>query len=189
MRPPVALLVDTRITPDALTMLRLATGLAAALCFAHAGVLLEVGAGLFLLSALLDRADGELARQSRRFSRFGPRFDLVSDCVATMAIFAGLGIGVRSMLPLPSEWQPIAGPLLGLSAAVSVGLTFTELSRSPPTGRVSRPFDPDDMMLLVPPVIWCGGAGWILLASGLLTPLALLCVMTGRLRAWRHTGH
>ncbi len=35
-----------------------------------------------------------------------------------------------------------------------------------------RLFDPDDALLLVPVVVWCGGASWILLANGVLTPVA-----------------
>ena len=34
----------------------------------------------------------------------------------------------------------------------------------------------DDALLLVPVVVWCGGAAWILLASGVLTPIAALLV-------------
>lgn len=148
---------------------------------------MAIGAGLFLLSALLDRADGELARQTRRFSRFGFRFDLVSDCIATSMIFIGLGFGAASALPLDLAQQPLAGPLLGLSGAVSTVLTFGQLSIEPPsTGRrprapVIRNFDPDDAMLLVPIGIWCGGSGWILLACGVLTPLAAIGVGLSRL--------
>ena len=180
MRPPVGLLVGTPVTPDLLTTLRLVTGMAAAVCFACGGTLLHVGAALFLVSALLDRADGELARQSHRFSRLGPRFDLVSDCVSTMAMFIGLGIGVASLLPLPPAWCPLAGPVLGVAAAISVALIFAELNQSPSVGPERRPFDPDDVMLALPLVIWCGGAGWVLLASGLVTPLALLGVLLVR---------
>lgn len=173
LRPMVGHLVGRPITPDALTTLRLATGLAAASCFAHGPGALAVGAGLFLVSTLLDRADGELARQSGRFSRIGPNYDLVADCVSTMAIFVGLAIGGA------------AGPRLGLgiglalgaAAALSTVILFVLLGRqTPPAGAISRRFDPDDAMLLVPVAIWCGGAFWVLLASGVLTPLAVILV-------------
>lgn len=151
---------------------------------------MAIGAGLFLLSALLDRADGELARQTRRFSRFGFRFDLVSDCIATALIFIGLGFGAASSLPLGLGAQPLAGPILGLSGAVSTILTFGQLAREPPRGGQSRApvirnFDPDDAMLLVPIAIWCGEAGWILLACGVLTPLAAVGVALSRLAQQR----
>lgn len=177
----------TPVTPDALTLLRLATGLAAAVCATQAGAPMMVGAGLFLLYALLDRADGELARQSRRFSQFGFRFDLISDCIATSLIFIGLGFGAASALPLDLGLQPLAGPVLGLSGAVSTVLTFGQLAMDPPhagtrqRSPVIRNFDPDDAMLVVPVAIWCGGSGWILLACGVLTPLAAIGVGLSRL--------
>ena len=177
LRRPVGMLVHTRITPDMLTALRLLTALLAAVCFIHAGRLMAAGAGWFLLSALLDRADGELARQSRRFSRIGRHFDFAADCLAAMSIFLGLGIGVGSSLPV----LPRAHLELGLSGALSVAAIFLlvyalEAPTEPAAGRASRPFDPDDVMLLLPLVIWCGGAGWIVLASGTVTPLVAIGV-------------
>ncbi len=129
---------------------RLLTALLAALCFLHTGRLMAAGAGLFLLSALPDRADGELARRSRRFSRIGRHLDLAADCIAAMSIFIGLGIGIGSGLPL----LPRAYLGLGLSGAFSVAA----------------------ILLLLPPVMWCGGAGWIVLASGIVTPLVALVI-------------
>lgn len=180
LRPSIGLLAGTRVSPDSLTALRLLTGLGAALCLATGSAwAMGTGAGLFLLSTLLDRADGELARQSGQFSRIGPGFDLASDCIATMAIFIGLGIGAASVLPLAVELQPAAGLLLGLSGAVSTVVLFVQLNAGDEAAgqdEISRRFDPDDMMLLVPLAIWCGGAGWILIACGVLTPLAAIFV-------------
>lgn len=186
VRPLIRPLAGSRITPDTLTGARLATGLAAAACFAGGGPLMAPGAALFLVSTLLDRADGELARQSRRSSRIGARFDLVSDCLSTMAVFLGLGIGAAASLPLDPSLQPWIGPVLGLSGAVFTVVLFAQLHLLPHAsgdgaGRPARRFDPDDAMLLVPIVVWCGGASWILLAAGVLTPLAALLVTAIRL--------
>ena len=169
-------------------MLRLATGLGAAGCLAAGPRRMAAGAGLFLVSTLLDRADGELARQAARFSRIGPRFDRVSDCLSTMALFVGLGIGAAAGLPVDRALQPRAGLLLGVLAAASTAAIFIQLDRLPPRLGGSgegvmprRPFDPDDVMLVVPLAIWCGGASWILLAGGTLTPLAMILVTVMRL--------
>ncbi len=187
LRPLVGRLVRMPISPDGLTGLRLLTGLCAASCFACGTGCLSAGAGLFLLSMLLDRADGELARQSGRFSRFGGRFDLLTDCASTMAAFIGLGVGLA-----PGWRTPGIGYALGLLAAASTAFIFLRLNM-PRTGVGAgggrplpcRPFDPDDAMLLVPLAIWCGGGSWILLASGVLTPIAALLVAATELAARR----
>ncbi len=137
---------------------------------------------------LLDRADGELARRSGRFSRFGGRLDLLSDCVSTMAAFVGLGIGLA-----PGWRTPGIGYAMGLLAAVSTAFIFVRLNM--PKASIGaggerplpcRPFDPDDAMLLVPVAIWCGGASWILLASRILTPIAALLAAAAGLAHRRH---
>ena len=114
VRPVVRAIAPTRITPNHLTTARLITGLAAALGFAQGGwVWPDLAAGVMLVSLLLDRADGELARQTGRTSRKGYRYDLICDCVATAAGFIGLGVGVREV------FGPVA-ILLGIIAALSV---------------------------------------------------------------------
>ena len=52
-------------------------------------------AASFLLSFFLDRADGELARQSGKSSPWGHRYDLVTDALSNILIFLGIGIGLR----------------------------------------------------------------------------------------------
>jgi phosphatidylglycerophosphate synthase len=189
LRPAVGRLAATSVTPDSLTALRLSTGLGAAFCFACGSGYLAAGAGLFLVSMLLDRADGELARQSGRFSRIGGRFDLVSDCLATMAAFVGLGIGAA-----PDWMAPGTGYALGIVAAMSTAALFAQLNMLPPAEGIaggparSRRFDPDDVMLVVPIAIWCGAAPWILLASGILTPIAAVLVGGLRVTARKRTA-
>ncbi len=182
LRPAVTVLAGLGVSPDLVTGLRLATGLGAAACFAVGPGLETAGAGVFLLSMLLDRADGELARQRQRFSRFGPIFDLASDCISTMAAFVGLGLGAAP----PFSAGPRAGLLLGLAAAAAVAVVFMQLgSAGGRAGPRARPFDPDDLMLVVPLAVWCGGAGWILLLAGLLAPVAAILVAVANLQSRR----
>jgi archaetidylinositol phosphate synthase len=177
VRPAVRRLARTRITPDHLTALRFATALAAAAAFACGGGWVAVGAGVFTLSALLDRADGELARQTRRFSRHGHRYDLVADCAAGVMAFIGLGVGA------------IGGPLgpaalaLGLAAAAGVTALFWQVNvqragglprYTAGNGRVLA--DPDDAMLAVPLLLWCVGSEPVLLVAGTITPVLALCM-------------
>ncbi|TLU73278.1 CDP-alcohol phosphatidyltransferase family protein [Lichenicoccus roseus] len=170
--PLVVRLASTPITPDHVTSVRLATALAAAVAVAYGGPWLDVGAALLLVSCILDRLDGALARHTRRFSVMGSRYDLVSDCFSTMATFIGLGIGTRAAL------VPSLSPLLGLSGALGVITLFWRLnvSRPDPDPGRRRPFDPDDAMLLLPLAIWCGWSDIVLLLVGTCTPLAAAVV-------------
>ncbi|MBE7210743.1 MAG: CDP-alcohol phosphatidyltransferase family protein [Gluconacetobacter diazotrophicus] len=179
LRPVLRPLAGTRITPDMLTACRLLTGIAAAAAIAS-GVRAwqDVGGAIFILSMLLDRADGELARQTGRFSRFGGRFDLVSDCSATALAFAALGLGFRpGWLPV---WQ---AAILGLAGAAGIVALFARLHVMPPTlGGLGpgpmprRPFDPDDSLLMLPVMIWCGAGQVMLFLTAFGTPLAALLV-------------
>jgi archaetidylinositol phosphate synthase len=75
--------------------MRLATGLAASIFFAQGTYDWRALGGIVLLfSMLLDRADGELARQTGQTSLTGHRYDLAADGIASIATFVGLGIGL-----------------------------------------------------------------------------------------------
>ena len=96
VRAPVRRLAKTPVTPNQITTLRLVTGLGAAAAFAlGSDPFRHLGAGVFVLSVLLDRADGELARMSGKTSRAGHVYDLFADAVCNAVIFFGLGVGLR----------------------------------------------------------------------------------------------
>ena len=173
IRPSIRLLAKTPVTPDHLTLLRFASGVAAAVLFATGRT--DIGGAVFLVSALLDRADGELARQTGRFSEHGHRYDLLADWSAGAMAFIGLGLGARGG-PLGA-----LAPVLGLLAAVGVSVLFWGINtlemRSLPrfSGRAGRVLvDPDDAMFAIPPLLWCFGAAAVLLPAGTLAPLLAL---------------
>lgn len=171
VRPAVRLIAPTRVTPNHITTLRLATGVAAALALAGGGAWPAIGAGIFLLSMLLDRADGELARQTGQSSIAGHRYDLASDCFSNVIAFIGIGIGQADALGL-------LGPLLGVAAGGAVGTLFWQLHilrigtlrgyRLAPGILV----DPDDLLVFVPVLIWIGATMPMLFAAAIITPAA-----------------
>ena len=183
IRPAVRMLAKTGIMPDHLTALRFATALGAASLFALGSRgWVDVGAGLFLISALLDRADGELARQTRRFSQHGYRYDLLSDCAAGVLSFVGLGFGAMGG-PL-GPWALVFGVAAGLGVTILFWQIDLRGERKLPgiAGAGGRAvIDPDDAMLLVPPLLWCFGADAVLWPAGTLTPALALWIL---LRAW-----
>lgn len=178
-------LVKTPVTPNQITSLRLIGGIAAAAAFAapsqmaspaaEATPWLGIGAGLFLFSMILDRADGELARLSGRSSPWGHKYDLVSDAFCNALAFVGLGIGM-TVGPLGS-WAALLGLVAGLAVALILWLIFRlESQGGERAGEVggTAGFDPDDGMLAVPVLVWLGLAQWLLLAAAIGAPLFAL---------------
>lgn len=114
-------LVDTAVTPNHLTTLRLLIGLAGALCLAQGGFgWINAGALLIVLSNFVDHTDGELARISGKSSKIGHFYDLAADALVTVALFASMGVGI-----VAAGGQMAAPPvLLGAVAGAAVALIF-----------------------------------------------------------------
>ena len=178
-------LLGSRVTPNHLTTLRLFTGVAACLLFSlgtRAGM--WWGGGLWLLSAFLDRADGELARIGNMMTPGGHRYDYYSDSIVNSVFFVSIGIGLRhSWL---GSWSIPLGLVSG--AAVFLGGLFAEwLERRSPPGTQAYSgkwgFDLDDALYLMGPLAWFGWLSPILVGASvgatammLITGLRLLRV-------------
>src|SRR5260221_2321432 len=94
--PIVRPLIHTPLTPNHLTALRLLTTIAPTLLLpGGASFWSDIAGAIFLLSFLLDRADGELARRSGRTSPGGHRFDLYADYSANILVFLDMGVGMQ----------------------------------------------------------------------------------------------
>lgn len=112
-------LLGTPVTPNHLTTLRLAIGLAGAyyLLFGQFW-LCSLGALLIALSNFVDHTDGELARISGQSSKIGHFYDLACDTLVTVLLFLGIGfyVGVHHpALPVPAQWlDGIAGIAVAL---------------------------------------------------------------------------
>ncbi|SDB60662.1 CDP-alcohol phosphatidyltransferase family protein [Belnapia rosea] len=182
VRPAVRVIAPTGVTPNHVTTLRLVTGTAAAVAFAMGGVLWPaIGGGIFVLSMLLDRADGELARQTGQSSPGGYWYDIISDCASNVMAMIGIGIGLHDVLGV---W----GPVLGIVAGAGIGALFWQLfglSLAQPRGWEFSPgliLDPDDALILVPIFVWTGTAVPMIIVAAVVTPLAALWL---GLQGWR----
>jgi phosphatidylglycerophosphate synthase len=152
-------LVNTPVTPNHLTGIRLVIGLAACVCFAmgeRSWVVL--GGWLWLFSAFLDRADGELARATGKTTPWGHRFDMICDTSVTSLFFLGAGIGLRESWL--GDWAIFAGiaGALGVFAAELLAEAIDNIGKD--TGEKAYPgiwgFDFDDVLYLFAPVMWLG---------------------------------
>jgi CDP-alcohol phosphatidyltransferase-like enzyme len=175
-RPVVRPLVGTAVRPNHLTTLRLLTGIAACVAFAwgtRAGM--WWGGGLWLVSAFLDRADGELARIGNMMSPGGHRYDYLADVWVNTLFFVAIGFGLRhSWL---GEWSIPLGVISGLS--ILLGSLFSEwLERRSPTGTKGISgkwgFDPDDALYLMGPLAWLGWLSAILVGASVGATVVML---------------
>jgi archaetidylinositol phosphate synthase len=166
-RPVVRPLIGTAVRPNHLTTLRLLTGIAACVGLAlgtRAGM--WWGGGLWLVSAFLDRADGELARIGNMMSPGGHRYDYFAGVSVNTAFFVAIGFGLRN------TWLGAWSIPLGLLSGASILLAsiFAEsLERGSPTGTKGITgrwgFDPDDALYLMGPLAWLGWLSPILVGA------------------------
>jgi phosphatidylglycerophosphate synthase len=169
-------LADTPVTPNHLTAVRLAVGLAAAAAFIPGTYAWSnIAALLLILSNFLDHTDGELARMSGKTSRIGHWFDLASDAVVTILLFIAMGVGVRG----GTAAAPGASPgLLGAIAGIAVALIFflrmriEEMAGKSASRQASfGGFETEDVLYLLPLVTLCGVEWPFLIAAAIGAPL------------------
>ena len=147
-------LINTSISPNHITVIRLITGLLA--CAAFASKLNILGGIFWLISSFLDRADGELARISGKTTEWGHKFDYYCDTFITALFFISIGINLRDNLP--GYWS------ISLGICAAVGVIFTEVyaeiidQKKQSTGEKAYPgimgFDFDDILYLFAPIVW-----------------------------------
>lgn len=171
-------LLGTAVTPNHLTTLRLVTGLAACAAFmlgSTAGM--WWGGGLWLFSAFLDRADGELARLGNMMSAAGHRYDYYADVTVNSLFFVSIGIGLhQSWL---GTWSIVLGAVSGVAMLLcGVFCHWFETASEPGTkayiGRWG--FDPDDGMYLMAPFAWLGWLPQILIGASIGTTLMMVII-------------
>jgi phosphatidylglycerophosphate synthase len=187
VRPFARLLIGTRISPDHLTWLRVITGGIACACFAATprGAHI-VGGAVWVISALLDRADGELARLSNRISAEGHRFDTYADIGCNTAMFLAVGIGLRDG---GLGFYAIAlGVLCSLSMLLCARWSDDIEDELEPGAIVmggAGGFDPDDLFYLIGPFAWAGVLDYMLATGAVVLPLVTIAIGVWRWRAAR----
>jgi phosphatidylglycerophosphate synthase len=168
----------TRVRPNHITAAGMLVGLAAAAGYASGSPRgMGWGAVLYVLSSILDHADGELARLTGTGSPAGQTFDRVADLVVRFALFAGMGIGLRH--------SPLGPTAVGFGLAAGVAFVAIFALRGA-TARLrgwealAQPtaagFDLEDILYVIAPVTWMGWLGPFVVAAGIGAPLfALWC--------------
>ncbi len=130
-------LARTAVTPNQITWVSIAVGLAGALAIAAPGRgICLAGTLLVWLSAVLDGCDGEIARIKLLSSPAGARLDLFGDHVVNFATLAAIAVHVHHERP---QGFGIAALLLAVGVSVSAA-TVASLSSAAATepGRAGR---------------------------------------------------
>ncbi len=178
-------LVGSPITPNHITTIRLLMGLVACAAFAVGERSWDIWGGLlWVLSAFLDRADGELARISGLTSKWGYIYDNICDAVLHPLFFLTIGIGLRNSFL--GSWAIVMGLVAGLSEAVVTQLVLATEQQTDSGKKVFPrigPFDIDDVYYLFGPVAWFNALLPLLIGASIGAPI--FAAITGASIWWR----
>ncbi len=126
-------LARTRITPNVMTFVSVALGLAAAWLFASPARPRQIAGGLlFLLHSILDGCDGELARLKFQESRLGGILDFWGDNVVHVAVFAAFAVAWSSASG--QSWPLLLGALAVSGTVLCAAFIYTYAMRPRPGG-------------------------------------------------------
>jgi phosphatidylglycerophosphate synthase len=172
-------LVGTWVRPNHITSLRLATGVVACLLLARGGGTAELWSGvLWVISAFLDRADGELARIGKLQSRRGHLYDYYTDVALNSGFFLAAGINIRH------GWLGHWAILAGLAACVSmIACCILAETYENSVGTGERVFEggwgfqPDDALYLLPLFVWAHWLAPMILAAAVVTTIIALIIL------------
>src|SRR5439155_5500766 len=124
------------------------------------------------LSALLDHADGELARLTGKTSAFGHAYDRAADLAVKLTLFAGMGLGLRHG-PLGS--LAVAAGLGAGVALIAIFALRSAMARREGPSALAQPalggFEIEDILYAIAPVTWLGALRPFVLAAGVGAPL------------------
>jgi phosphatidylglycerophosphate synthase len=193
-------LAETAITPNQMTLISLAVGVAGAPFFLSAQPLWQtVGALLFLVHSILDGCDGELARLKYQESRWGGLLDFWGDNVVHVAVFACMAVGWS--IAVGAAWPLVFGAAGVLGTIASAGLVYWRVLRDKSASgplftsvavktphRLTRLLDAAsrrDFIYLVIALSLFGKASWFLVASAIGAPAFFILLVVVALRERR----
>jgi phosphatidylglycerophosphate synthase len=173
-------LAKTPVTPNQITAFSLVLSLAGAGLFAWGdGAAIHWGAGVFMISRFIDHMDGELARLTGQTSRFGYFFDGIVGVIAYAALFIGMGIGLWRGGELWMLFLPVvAGVAITINAVLQFRMEAT-LDNPPPTYPSWGPFELEDGIYLIGPIVWLGYL-YPLFLIGCFSTIAYLTIRTAQ---------
>jgi phosphatidylglycerophosphate synthase len=121
-------IASTRLRPNAMTVLCVALGFAAAWCFRSPEPARQaIGGVLFLLHSILDGCDGELARLKLQESRLGAVLDFWGDNLVHVAVFSAFAMAWADAVD--QDWPLALGVLAVVGTLLSAGFIYVYAMR------------------------------------------------------------
>lgn len=172
MRPFAA----SGLTPNAITWMRIATGIGACVaCAAGTTMGNHWAAVLWMLSALLDRGDGEFARMTGHCTERGRLLDYHGDVVINALIFFAVGINQRHAGL--GDWSIGIGAVAFAAVAMAGILAEAlELRIGQKTVPSRHGFDSDDILFVLVPILWLGYLMPLLIGAAIGGSVAVLYI-------------
>ncbi len=184
-------LIGTGVTPNHITTLRVVTGLASCLYLTLGTAQGALWGGVWwVVSAFLDRADGELARVGRMQSRRGHLYDYYSDVAINSLFFLAIGIGLRH--GALAAWAVPLGVVACAAMLACCWLSEVYEDLSGPGVRTwngAWGFHPDDALYLLGPFAWLGWLAPVLVAAAVCTSLMAVVILVRLLGLKRRLAH
>lgn len=130
------LLVNTRITPNQVTLASISCSLICSVAYANGSFL--VGSLFLFLSHILDCTDGNLARAKEHFTAIGKWLDMVGDRLGEIMIFLGVSFHFFN-IGAPLHWiiLPILISLVLLLYYYAVDISLAQ-GLSPPKQKITN---------------------------------------------------
>jgi archaetidylinositol phosphate synthase len=160
------------ITPNQMTTITLIVALTGAVLIAAGDVLLvNWGAGLFVIARFMDHFDGELARMKQSTSKFGYYYDYVTGALSYAALFLCMGIGHR--YGLLDNWAIALGAAGASAALISMvlNLGIDKVQDFAEGESIGYPalygFELEDGIYLIAPITWLGWLEPFFIAAGI----------------------
>jgi phosphatidylglycerophosphate synthase len=171
-------LLGTGLRPNHVTTLRLLTGILACALLALGTRIGDIWGGvLWVISAFLDRADGELARIGHMQSRRGHLYDYYCDVLINSLFFLGVGVGQQHSFL--GQWSIPLGVITFVAMILCCWLAEVYEQISGPGVRTFNGgfgFHLDDALYLLGPFAWLGWLAPILAAASVGTSIMALVI-------------
>lgn len=175
-RPVTEWLIRAGVRPNTITTVGALVVIASAVAFGVGAM--RLGAGLLLLSGVIDTLDGDVARATGQTTKFGAFYDSTLDRVGDGASFIGIA---AFLLTAPGIRYPVIGAVICMVAVLSSLLVSYARARAEGLGldcKVGLVQRAERILLIGLPTLFVGAGPGGLVLTAIVALLALGSVIT-----------